>query len=150
MNDWPPDWKKIVESFDLERFNKDAEQFWDEVSQTVNNTVDTLTEATEVFLEQVEEAIAPPLNELDRELEGWLEPLWDLLGTLETSVMETTAPVSQTVEPMLNEHPMCVGCRHYHGQAYNGVMFVCGMHPYGWEGEKCPDWESTWKDTPRP
>lgn len=40
----------------------------------------------------------------------------------------------------------CVGCRHYHGQAYNGVMFVCGMYPYGWEGEeKCPDRESSYE-----
>lgn len=42
-------------------------------------------------------------------------------------------------------NPSCVGCRHYHGQAYNGVMFVCGMYPYGWEGEeKCPDRESSY------
>jgi hypothetical protein len=20
---------------------------------------------------------------------------------------------------------------------------VCGMYPYGWDGDKCPDWEST-------
>jgi len=35
----------------------------------------------------------------------------------------------------------CSGCKNYHGHSYNGVPFVCGIHPYGCELEKCPDWE---------
>jgi hypothetical protein len=32
----------------------------------------------------------------------------------------------------------CVGCRNFHG----ADKIVCGIHPYGWEGdENCPDWE---------
>lgn len=35
----------------------------------------------------------------------------------------------------------CQGCCHYHGQTYGGELLVCGMHPYGVEGEHCPDWQ---------
>lgn len=34
----------------------------------------------------------------------------------------------------------CYKCRHHHGKYYNGVEFVCAMHPYGFDG-KCPDRE---------
>jgi hypothetical protein len=41
----------------------------------------------------------------------------------------------------------CIGCRHYHGQAYGmsqqtRVRLICGFHPYGWTaGGDCPDWQ---------
>lgn len=35
----------------------------------------------------------------------------------------------------------CVGCTNYHGQTYAGNRLICGVHPYGWEGDNCPDWE---------
>jgi hypothetical protein len=34
---------------------------------------------------------------------------------------------------------MCAGCRYYHGDSYGDHALVCGIHPYGWEGEWCPD-----------
>ena len=40
----------------------------------------------------------------------------------------------------------CTGCANYHGIRYgthrdNRTLLVCGMHPYGWQGETpCPDW----------
>ncbi len=39
-------------------------------------------------------------------------------------------------------HPVCIGCRHYHGRLYHNVLLVCAMHPYGATGSTCPDWES--------
>lgn len=35
----------------------------------------------------------------------------------------------------------CGGCRHWHGQVYNGVPLICAMHPYGPDAEACSDWE---------
>ncbi|NET33856.1 MAG: hypothetical protein F6K19_17855 [Cyanothece sp. SIO1E1] len=41
----------------------------------------------------------------------------------------------------------CQGCTHYHGIAYGNsyatrAILVCGIHPYGWQGESaCPDWQ---------
>lgn len=45
----------------------------------------------------------------------------------------------------------CIGCQNYHGHSYpvswgeqgftSYERLVCGMHPSGWDGESCPDWE---------
>jgi len=44
--------------------------------------------------------------------------------------------------PLLPQQPkVCQGCRHYHGRTYGGNLLVCGMHPFGAEGEHCSDWE---------
>jgi hypothetical protein len=44
----------------------------------------------------------------------------------------------------------CQGCVHYHGRAYgfkrSRTLLICGFHPYGWEGENCPDWEEEIKE----
>lgn len=134
----------------LETIARDIEQFLGDVARGVDEAVESLSDFSEAVMDQVEEAMAPQFDVLEREMYGWLDPFMDLVTTLESSILDTTAPITQTVEPMFNEHPACVGCRHYHGQTYNGVMFVCGMYPYGWEGEKCPDWESTWGDLSQP
>lgn len=39
----------------------------------------------------------------------------------------------------------CQGCVNYHGIAYGcsrdtRTMLICGFHPYGWDGNSCPDW----------
>lgn len=46
--------------------------------------------------------------------------------------------VSKT--PLSKANP-CSGCKHHHGSTYNGVPFVCAMHPFGPDGEGCPDFE---------
>lgn len=40
----------------------------------------------------------------------------------------------------------CVGCRNYHGAIYSGNQLICGMHPYGWGSDDCPDFEKTDND----
>jgi hypothetical protein len=35
----------------------------------------------------------------------------------------------------------CVGCRHFHGVQYNGILLTCAMHPSGAESKHCPDYE---------
>jgi hypothetical protein len=37
----------------------------------------------------------------------------------------------------------CDGCNHYHGAVYNGIPFVCAMHPYGVEDDACADFENS-------
>lgn len=136
MNDWQ-DWEQMWDAF-----SKQAEQLLDEFSKGVETAVDSLFELAEDLTEQFDQAMAPGFSELDQEIEGWMEPLVQFINTLENSFTEAASPITHTVEPMMNQHPACVGCRHYHGQSYNGTMFVCAMHPYGWEEEQCPDWES--------
>ncbi|HTL89749.1 MAG TPA: hypothetical protein VL134_10125 [Leptolyngbya sp.] len=39
----------------------------------------------------------------------------------------------------------CRGCANYHGVAYgysrDRVPLICGLHPLGWDGSECPDWQ---------
>jgi hypothetical protein len=122
-----------------------VEQFLAEVGKEVDEMVDAFVDASEEFTNQVQATIAP---DLEQRLNEFFDPILEAYLGFEISFEESVEPlvnqVEQSVEPMLNNHPACVGCRHYHGQSYNGVMFVCGMHPYGCEEEKCPDWESFW------
>lgn len=120
-----------------------VEQFLTEISKDVEETVVALAEASEEFAEQMQNTFA---TEVERRLDEFFDPILEAYLGFEIAIDEATQPVVHTIEPALNNHSACVGCRHYHGQAYNGVMLVCGMHPYGWEGEKCPDWQSTWEE----
>lgn len=44
--------------------------------------------------------------------------------------------------PLSPQQPkVCQGCCHYHGRTYGGNLLVCGMHPYGVDGDECSDWE---------
>jgi hypothetical protein len=37
----------------------------------------------------------------------------------------------------------CDGCKHYHGNVYEGVPLICAMHPYGVEVDRCADFENS-------
>ncbi len=119
-----------------------VEQFFTEVSKDVEEAMDALIDASEEFAEQMQQAIAP---DLEQRINEFFDPILEAYLGFEIAVEESVQPIARTVEPILNDHATCVGCRNYHGQSYNGVMLVCGMHPAGWDGEQCPDWESTWK-----
>jgi hypothetical protein len=129
----------------LQELVEEVERFLNEVAQEVDEAVDALLEATEEIAEQWQSKLE---TEIEPKIDEFFAPFLDALLGIETAigtaVEETTRPVVNTVEPMINEHSACVGCRNYHGQVYGGDMLVCGMHPYGWDGEKCPDWESVW------
>jgi hypothetical protein len=143
MDDWQQDWVKV-----LEMATGEVERLFLSIAKEVNEAADALIDFSEEVAEQVERAIAPTAaymdDHIDSQFDDWLEPLMLALTGLENVVGEAAAPVTRTVEPMLNQHPACMGCRHYHGQNYGGNILVCGMHPYGWDAEKCPDWESAW------
>ncbi len=42
---------------------------------------------------------------------------------------------------MIEIPPDCQICQHYHGQTYGGVKLVCAVHPYGYSGNSCPDYQ---------
>ena len=40
--------------------------------------------------------------------------------------------------------PFCRQCEYFYGHVHRGGALTCAVHPYGPEGESCPDW------TPKP
>jgi len=104
-----------------------------------------VTEMVEVFADDVQNTVG---IDLDQYLQDMFEPIAELYSELEDLVGETEQTYySYPVEPTPETQPACVGCHHYHGQIYSGNLFVCAMHPYGWETEDCPDWESGGSDS---
>jgi hypothetical protein len=144
MDNWPEDLLSAMGTLarDVE---KTVSTLVTEVDQAVDRAVDQLIDATQTAVEQLnldfETEIDPYLN---RFFDPWVDQLIELFGGMETELESRARPFTNTVNPMMNNHPACVGCSNYHGYSYGGEMLVCGMHPFGWEGEQCPDWESSW------
>lgn len=148
MDDWAKEFYKAVESVATE-----VDRIFQEVVQEIDDWVEEWVEVSEEFSTQVEETLRStlPIDEMaaqfDRYLQESLDPLFELYLDLEFDLDQRQeeddpfVPVTY-VQPSAEKNSACIGCQHYHGQIYGNNLLVCGMHPYGWEGESCPDWES--------
>lgn len=113
--------------------------------QIIEQWADSSLEAIEAAERSIEENVAPAFLEINDQLDAALDASVDFLSEQVTPWLEkVTAPIVNTVNPLIQDHPICVGCRNYHGADYGNEMLVCGMHPYGPEDESCADWESVW------
>lgn len=104
------------------------EQWVDDLGQSLEPLEENLDQEIERFSEEFSEFVTPVVEPLAQALENWIEAM--------------AAPMASHIDPMINDHPTCIGCKHYHGQAHGGNMLVCAMYPYGPETESCPDWQS--------
>ena len=138
MEGWQEDWSKALESVANE-----FEQFFQNVGREISEFTDTLLEFSEEIADELEQSIVPKLDQIDHHMAEWLDPVLQAILGVETTIDRAVEPVTHTVEPWLNQHSVCIGCRHYHGQMYGGNLLICAMHPYGVdEGvETCPDKE---------
>lgn len=145
MDDWQQDWLKAFETIANE-----VGQVFEEIGQEIAEATNALFDLSEgvaedigTVLVQIDDMIAPKLDQLDEQMVQWVDPLLQTILGIEASIDRAVEPVTHTVEPWLNQHPVCIGCRHYHGQEYGGNVLVCAMHPYGvMDGaESCPDKE---------
>lgn len=117
--------------------------------QMIEQWADSSLEAIEAAEKSIEENVAPAFLEINDQLDAALDASVDFLSEQVTPWLEkATAPIINTVNPLIQDHPTCVGCRNYHGADYGNEMLVCGMHPYGPADESCPDWESVWPRMP--
>lgn len=141
MEDWQKDFFQAIEAV-----SNEVENFCNEVSRGFVEFAEAIAEISEELSEQLELIIVSELE--DYFLEA-IEPIIEREPTLEIYIVELDpgleelySPVEDKGDPISNDHPVCVGCRHYHGKVYGNNMLVCGMHPYGWDSGNCPDWES--------
>lgn len=125
----------------MEEWQKNLVEILESVANGVDEFFQGVTEMVEVVANEVQNTVD---IDIDQCLQDMFEPIIELYAELEEMVGETeqTYYSSYPVEPTSERNSACIGCCHYHGQVYGSNLFVCAMHPYGWETEDCPDWES--------
>lgn len=142
MEDWTKDFLDFVDTVTLE-----VEHFFEEVNETVITEVERfwedVDEVVDWIAEEVEQSVTPEIEELFADLEVLFEQTIVVYYAEFDELLDDGdfAPFEQTVTPNAEQYAACIGCRNYHGRVYGGNLLVCGMHPYGWDGETCPDWE---------
>lgn len=124
----------------MEEWPKNIFEVLESVACMVDEFFLGATEMVEDFADDLQNTVG---LELEQYLQDMFEPIVEIYFELEELVGDTEQTFTYPVEPTAEKHPACIGCHHYHGQAYGGNLFVCAMHPYGWETEDCPDWQST-------
>ncbi len=141
MDDWQKDLWRSIESFGdtVEGFLQDVE---DSIERIGNEVINDLQETFNTvfgpgtewdsFLEN-----PPFINELE-ELFGEIFPPTEYDGSSPFDFYPDNF-INPKVNPSASFHPACIGCSYYHGRVYEGSLLVCAMHPYGWDGDSCPD-----------
>lgn len=130
IDNWTKEFFAFCEAIseDMESFFNDVEQWTEEFPNSLDEAVqqmeETIDEEIEIFWQEVFEPLILAIDDIEEEEGNYSD-----------------FAVTTKVNPDQNTHPACQGCRHYHGYVYGGNLFVCGMHPYGWPDENCPDWE---------
>lgn len=141
MDDWQKDWWQQVEKTTVS-----IERFFQDITEAVETFSEEVTEAFEELGEHLQNTV---VIEVDTLVDDFIDIVSETSIEFESSFWEDIDNlvnddfVDITLEtPGEDNHAACVGCHHYHGQAYNGQILVCGMHPYGVEDNYCPDWEA--------
>lgn len=126
-----------------------ADNFADEIEKQLRPTLERLADEMSQSLEPLETVLDDEVDRFTDEFSEFVTPIVvPLTDALERWVEVMAAPITSHIEPMVNDHTTCIGCKHYFGQAHGGHMLVCAMYPYGPEEENCPDWESVWGQPP--
>ena len=141
MDDWQKEWWQQIEKTTVS-----IERFFQDITEAVETFSEEVTEAFEELGEHLQNTV---VIEVDTLVDDFIDFVSETSVDFESSFWEDIDSlvnedfVDITLEtPGEDNHAACVGCRHYHGQAYNGQILVCGMHPYGVEDNYCPDWEA--------
>jgi hypothetical protein len=144
------DWERQIAQV-MESLTQQSQKFVLDLSKDIEETVDGFVsladEIADTFTEQIQGVLD---QEIDPMLDQLIQPLVQWSLDFDREVDRLIFPFRQTFEPTLNQHPVCVGCKNYHGQVYNGQMLVCGMHPFGVNAgiDSCPDKEAIdWSQT---
>ena len=114
----------------------EVDQLFLGINEGISEMVDTFFEFAEEITDQLQESIATDIEDY---FNGITEPLFDNYWDMEDMVGDMDSAFPYPVEATPEKNPACMGCMHYHGQAYGGNLLVCAMHPHGWDDENCPD-----------
>ena len=171
MSDWQSDLLNVMEDFAVGMealvsevlqeagagFDRMVERSEEIAIDVADAVTDAVVEVTNEFSSQISSQVQSQWRSffstdfsaqtqafLDTDLEAFLNTLIHPLSveSLEDWLNSDTT-LNQYPSVRVKPHPLCADCKNFHGQAYNNVSLVCGMHPYGIaEGQdKCNDRE---------
>ncbi|MCG9892366.1 MAG: hypothetical protein MH252_15000 [Thermosynechococcaceae cyanobacterium MS004] len=112
------------------------------IDEALNWLGTLLYEGCEGLMQEMEDVA----QEVEIAADELLTPFYGWLDEVEELISDSSRPFVQTVSPVLQDHPACVGCAHYHGEVYGEHLLVCAMYPYGTQEKTCPDWQSVWTE----
>ena len=142
MEDWQKEFWAALENVTVE-----VERFFDDFGELIVMVTEEVEEALEEIAAEATQTISPEIEQFLQEI---FDPLIEIHTEFEVTfwedqenTLDSEFDFNPKVEPNQETYPACIGCRHYHGRIYGGNLLVCGMHPYGWDGESCPDWEES-------
>ncbi|MGB8698556.1 MAG: hypothetical protein WCD18_03990, partial [Thermosynechococcaceae cyanobacterium] len=92
----------------------------DDFDKAIAQVFDWVGEWVYQGCEAVFEELEAVALELEAAADICLEPIFSWLDEAEEAIGSASHPLTQTVAPVLQEHPACVGCCHYHGETYGG------------------------------
>ena len=135
-----------------ERWVEVSDNLVDSVENLGNQLQDGLYPELNVFFDSLKQVVEPLERSLNQQVDGVVAQLDQVLAllvnglsSLDQWLEEVSTPLNNTVEPILQNYPACVGCRNFYGQAHGGNTLVCAMHPFGPEDQQqCVDWESVY------
>lgn len=146
MEDWQKTFFAVLETTAVE-----IEHFFHDVTEVIEDVAEEISETIDDINEQLQDTV---FVEIDRYFNELFTPIIDFEFDLDseeiffdTITEEMDFLRNPKVKPNLAHNPACIGCNHYHGQVYGEHLLVCGMHPYGWDGDNCPDSEKDEQST---
>lgn len=140
MKDWQEEWWEQIEKTAAE-----MEGFFAEVGEATESLVDEVSENIGSFMEQLPIDI---VREVDTFVQEFVEVVITTSDEIDAALSNDWSDLIDDEDftrvdyhtPSAKSHPACIDCANYHGQAYNGNLLVCAMHPSGYEQDSCPDW----------
>ena len=123
LEDWAGEWS-LGAAKQFDRLVEFTAEWSDEVATDVTDAVaDVMTHVTTELSAQTQAFLD---TDLDSFLNTLLHPL--TVESLEDWINAVSVP-NQSSGVAIKPHPLCVNCKNFHGQAYNDVSLVCGIHP---------------------
>ena len=140
MNNWQEQWWKQVE-----KTAADMEGFLTEVGEATESLVEEVNDSLIFLMEQLQTGV---VEEFDSFVQDFVDVIITTSDTIDAALSEEWSNFTDDEftsisyhTPSVDSHPACIDCTNYHGQVYNGNLLVCAMHPNGFEGNSCPDWQ---------
>ncbi|MGD1901997.1 MAG: hypothetical protein ACFB9N_07130 [Geitlerinemataceae cyanobacterium] len=166
MNDWFDELQQQLQvAFDraANDFERQCDAAMESADRWLVETANEVETAATEFVDRAPPEVRQVIDDAEQWLGEWGQAIDRSLDALDALLLDETdsefrsdrgqqpyadpsddpnwfVPLSH-VRPTPKQQPACQNCQNYHGYRYGENLLVCAIHPYGWDGEGCPDWE---------